>query len=159
MMMNTVPPVSQALTKLGIPHEVFRHANPVRSLEQAAADRGQRPTQVVRSILFRVSEGEYLLVLVAGPQQIDWKSLRRQVGTNRLTMADKDEVLAVTGYPIGAVGPFGLAHPIPILVDETVWQEEELSLGSGFHNVAVILKRQDLLKALGEYDTCACTNS
>jgi Cys-tRNA(Pro) deacylase len=158
-MMSTPPPVSQALTALGIPHEVFYHTNPVRSLEQAATERGQRPAQVVRSILFRVSEGEYLLVLVAGPQQVDWKTLRRQVGTNRLTMADKDEVLAVTGYPIGAVGPFGLAQAIPILVDETVWQEEWLSLGSGVHNVAIILKRQDLLSALGTYDTCACTQS
>ncbi|MBP6211268.1 MAG: hypothetical protein KA473_17700, partial [Anaerolineales bacterium] len=68
------PPVGIALEKLGVPHQVFRHVNPVHSLEQAASDRGQRESQVVRSILFRISEDEFIMALVAGPAQISWKT-------------------------------------------------------------------------------------
>ena len=66
--MENQPPVSIALDKLGIAHTVFHHAGQVNSLEQAAQERNQRLEQVVRSILFRLSGNEYLMVLVAGTQ-------------------------------------------------------------------------------------------
>ena len=60
------PPASIALEKLNIPHKIFRHETPVLSFEQAAADRNQRPEQIVRSILFQIRPEEFLMVLVAG---------------------------------------------------------------------------------------------
>ena len=146
-MMET-PPISIALEKLGVPHQVFRHVNPVHSLEQAASDRGQRESQVVRSILFRISEDEFIMALVAGPAQISWKTLRKHLGRSRVSMATEDEVLTVTGYRIGTVGPFGLPNPLKVLIDASVMREEEVSIGSGMRNTAVILKSADLHRAL-----------
>jgi Cys-tRNA(Pro) deacylase len=142
------PPVSIALEKLGVPHTIFRHENPVHSFEQAASDRGQRESQVVRSILFRIAEDEFIMVLVAGPAQISWKSLRKHLGRSRVSMATEDEVLAVTGYRIGTVGPFGLPNPLTVKIDASVMREEEVSIGSGMRNTAVILKSADLRHAL-----------
>ncbi len=142
------PPASIALEALGIPHQVFRHAGPVKSLEQAAQERGQQPEQVVRSILFRLGEDQYLMALVAGPAQISWKKLRKHVGQSRLTMASEDEVLSVTGYRIGAVSPFGTARPLRILVDPGLLREQEVSLGSGVRGVAIVMKSGDLIRAL-----------
>ena len=146
------PPVSLELEKLDIPHRVFVHPGKVSSLEQAARERGQRPEQIVRSILFRIGEGEYLLALVAGPAQISWKALRAYLGQSRLTMADKDEVLQVTGYPIGAVSPFGTARKLRILVDPGMFTEDEISIGSGVRGTTVILKSADLKHALGDVE-------
>jgi Cys-tRNA(Pro) deacylase len=106
----------------------------------------------VRSILFRLAKGEYLMVLMAGPGQINWKKLRHYLGTNRLTMADKDEVLRVTGYPRGAVAPVGLATPLKILVDRSVLEEETISMGSGVRGTGIILQSADLLKAIDNYE-------
>ncbi len=142
------PPISIALEKLGVLHQVFRHVDPVHSLEQAASDRGQRPSQVVRSILFRISEDEFIMALVAGPAQISWKTLRKHLGRSRVSMATEDEVLAVTGYRIGTVGPFGMPNPLKVLIDTGVLREEEVSIGSGMRNTAVILKSGDLHRAL-----------
>ncbi len=142
------PPVSIALERLGVPHRVFRHETPVTSLEKAASDRGQRPEQVVRTILFRVTEGEYALVLAAGPGQISWKNLRKLLGRSRITMASEDEVLEVTGYRIGTVGPFGLAKQVRVMIEAGVLKEEEVSIGSGMRDMAVILKTADLRQAL-----------
>ena len=150
--MTDAPPVSQALTALGIPHRIFRHIGPVSSLEQAAAERGQRPEQVVRSILFRIGPEEFAMVLMAGPAQIDWRALRQHLGQSRLTMASEAEVLRVTGYERGAVAPFGLPQPLQILVDESVVAQDEISLGSGVRGTAVILQVRDLLSALGEVE-------
>jgi Cys-tRNA(Pro)/Cys-tRNA(Cys) deacylase len=121
-------------------------------MEQAARERGQNPEQIVRSILFRIGEGEYLLALVAGPAQISWKALRTYLGQSRLTMADKDEVLDITGYPIGAVSPFGTRSKLRILVDAGVVVEEEISIGSGIRGTTIILKSADLKRALGDVE-------
>ena len=145
---KTDPPVALALTEMGVPHRVFRHPGPVHSLEQAAQERGQRLEQVVRSILFRLSKGSYGMVLIAGPDQISWKALRAYLGQSRLTLAKREEVLQVTGYELGAVSPFGLPAPLRILVDESVLAQEVISIGSGVRGVTVIMRTNDLMRAL-----------
>jgi Cys-tRNA(Pro)/Cys-tRNA(Cys) deacylase len=150
--MNESTPVTQALDASGIPYRFFRHSGAVHSVEQAAQERGQLPDQVVRSILFRTSHEHYLMVLAAGPHQISWPALRSYLSQSRLTLARPDEVLAVTGYPIGAVSPFGLPTPMRILMDGHVLDHAEISIGSGVRNTTVILQAQDLIKALGEVE-------
>lgn len=151
-------PVGRELYDRSIPFREFRHPGVVTSLEQAAEERGQRPGQIVRSILFRVTQDEYLMVLVAGPRQVDWKALRHYVGQSRLTMASADEVREVTGYEIGAVSPFALARPVRVMLDESVTQEEEISIGSGVRSTTVILKSADLLRALGDVERVSLTH-
>jgi Cys-tRNA(Pro)/Cys-tRNA(Cys) deacylase len=152
-----IPPASLALEKLGIPHKSFRHENPVTSFEQAASERGQRASQIVRSILFRISEDEFVMVLIAGSAQVSWKILRKYLGSSRMTMATEDEVFAATGFRVGAVSPFSLPNPLRILIDESVLREDEISIGSGVRNTAIILKSADLRRALGNADVVSLT--
>ena len=137
---------------MGIPYRFFRHPGKVSSLEQAARERGQSPDQIIRSIVFRLAQGEFVMVLVAGPAQISWPALRTYLGKSRLTMAREEEILASTGYPLGAVSPFGLPHPMRILVDRSAVQEGELSIGSGVRYTTVIMDGADLMSALGEVE-------
>jgi len=141
-----------ALDQLGIPHRLFHHEKPVTSFEQAASDRNQRPEQMVRSILFQIRPGEFAMVLMAGRDQIDWKKLRQIVKRSRVRMATEEEVLEVTGYRIGTVGPFGLKNQIRVMVDASVLREEEISIGSGIRNTAIIMKSEDVRRALGEVE-------
>jgi len=155
--MNEKPPAGIVLESLEIPHHVFRHATPVTSFEQAAADRNQRPEQIVRSILFQIRPEEFMMVLVAGRAQVDWKKLRQLVGRSRVRMATEDEVLEVTGYRVGTVSPFGLKHQVKVLIDASVFREEEISIGSGVRNMAIIMKSVDLRYALGEAEIVSLT--
>jgi Cys-tRNA(Pro) deacylase len=145
-------PVARALSLMNIPYRLFCHAGPIESLEQAARERGQQPEQVVRSILFRLEKDKYIMVLAAGPAQISWPALRRYLGQSRLTMAKPVDVLAVTGYAIGTVSPFGLPAPLRIMMDESVLAQDELSMGSGEKGVGIIMRREDLMRALGEVE-------
>ncbi len=146
--MEDSTPVTRALLALNIPHRFFRHPGPVHSVQQAARERGQKEEQVVRSIVFRLAQNNFALVLIGGSLQISWVALRRYIGQSRLTMASEAEILSVTGYPVGAVSPFGLPAPLRILVDESVLSQEEVSIGSGERYATVILRTDDLLKAL-----------
>jgi Cys-tRNA(Pro) deacylase len=143
-------PVSRALAALDIPHHEFTHPGPVYSLEQAAQERGQQPGQVVRSIVFRVGEGDYVMVLVGGSAQVDWRALRRHLGQSRLTTATEAELLESTGYAVGAVAPFGLPRPMRLLLDESVFAFDEISLGSGVRGTTILILSADLRRALPE---------
>src|SRR3972149_200552 len=155
--MNDNPPASIALDQLGIPHRIFRHNTPVTSFEQAVSDRNQRPEQIVRSILFQVRSEEFVMVLTAGREQVDWRKLRKLVGRSRIRMATEDEVLEVTGYGVGTVSPFGMRKPVKVLMDASVLREEEISVGSGGRNTAIILKVADLQRALGGVEIVGVT--
>ena len=146
-------PVTRALDAKGIPYRLFIHPGQLQSLEQAAQERGQRPEQVVRSILFRQANDQFVMVLAPGPQQISWPALRQHLRVTRISMASPEEVLERTGYLHGAVSPFGLPTSIRILVDQGVFTEEEISIGSGVRNTTIIIKTTDLRQALSDYET------
>jgi Cys-tRNA(Pro) deacylase len=150
-----MPPDSPAIRELqrkGITFRIFEHAGTVISLEQAAHEREQSPQQVVRSILFRLSAGEYLLVLMPGPRQISWPTLRRALDQNRLSLASDEELLAVTGYVRGTVNPFGCPKPLRVLGDRSLLSLPEISLGSGVRGVAILITPTELVRALPELE-------
>ncbi len=155
--MDIHTPVTDELDRGDIPYRLFRHPGPVHSLEQAARERGQAPEQIVRSLVFRLAEGEFVMVLVAGPAQVSWPKLRQYLGLSRLTTASEEEVLKATGYVTGAVSPFGLPAPLRLLVDQSVLRPAEISIGSGERGLTVILSAGDLLKALPPHEVGSYT--
>jgi len=144
----TSTPATQALDALGIPHTLHVHETPLRSLQQAAEERGLLPSEIVRSLLFRLEDGSFVMVLMAGRGKVSWPKLRRHLGVSRLTTASQEEVLEVTGYEPGAVSPFGLHSPLRILADRGVLAHKVLSIGAGIKYAGIILRRDDLLRAL-----------
>lgn len=149
---DNLPPAARYLGDKGIPYRLYRHAGPVRSLEQAARERHLRPDQIVRSIVFRVGKASFVMVLMAGRRQVAWPVLRRYLGQTRLTMATEDEVRQVTGSERGGVSPLGLPGPMRILADASVFVPEEISIGSGVPGTTVIMASADLKTALGDIE-------
>lgn len=143
-------PVGRALAASQVPFRLFHHNGPIESLEHAAQARGQQPEQVVRSILFRLGENEFVMVLTSGSDQISWPHLRKFLGVSRLSLASRAELLEQTGYEPGAAAPFGTPNPLRVLLDERVLAQDEVSIGSGVRGTAVILAVPDLVSALGD---------
>lgn len=140
--------VTLALDALDIPYRIHVHKTPLRSLEQAAQERGLVPEQIVRSLVFRLENERYIMVLMPGPSKVDWPKLRRHLGLSRMTTATEDEVLEFTGYETGAVSPIGLSNPIRILADRSILEQDTISIGAGIRNMGIILKRDALMGAI-----------
>ena len=90
----------------GVPHRVVRHG-PVSSLEEAAAARGLPVSAVVKSLVLRRGEDDYLFVLVPGGRKLSWPKLRALLGVSRLSLPDAAAALARPGYRRGTITPFG----------------------------------------------------
>ena len=80
---------AQALVDSGIEHTITRHGM-VRSLEEAAADRGVEPRDIIKTLVVRRGEGDHLFVLVPGDRQISWPKLRALLSVNRISLPDKE---------------------------------------------------------------------
>jgi Cys-tRNA(Pro)/Cys-tRNA(Cys) deacylase len=128
-----------------IEHEVVRHG-PVDSLEEAARVRGLTPDQVLKTLVVRRSEDDYLFILVPGDRSISWPKLRRHLDVNRMSMPDAAEAEAVTGYERGTITPFGSLHDWPVIADSTL--SDTVSIGGGAHGVSITVGRDDLIRVL-----------
>ncbi|WP_296667908.1 aminoacyl-tRNA deacylase [Demequina sp.] len=148
-------PAIGALEASGLDFEITSHG-PVRSLEEAARARGLEPRQILKTLVVRRAEGDYLLVLVPGDREISWPKLRALLGVNRVSMPDKDVARDVTGYERGTITPFGAApdpatgKPWPVIADELIVSREgPVSIGGGAHGVAATVDPAQLVAVLG----------
>jgi Cys-tRNA(Pro)/Cys-tRNA(Cys) deacylase len=136
-----------AIEASGIAHRVVRHGQ-VGSLDEAAAVRGLEPSQLLKTIVVRRTDDDFLFVLVPGDREISWPKLRALLGVSRLSMPDADTAREVTGYERGTITPFGSLRPWPVVADVRV-ATGEVSLGAGARGVAIVADGADLVAALG----------
>jgi len=136
-----------AMDAAGLTYRVVRHGR-VSSLAEAARVRGVEPAAIVKSIVVRRGDDDYLFVLVPGDRTISWPKLRTLLGVSRLSMPDADTALAATGYVRGTITPFGSTTRWPVIADERLLGHE-VSLGAGAHGVAAVLAADDVITVLG----------
>ena len=130
-----------------MPYRLTRHER-VGSLAEAAALRGVSPADIIKTIVVRRGEGDYLFVLVPGDREIAWPKLRAHLGVNRLSMPDAATALAVTGYERGTITPFGATIAWPVVADATI-AGRSISLGAGAHGASVKVDADAAVAALG----------
>jgi Cys-tRNA(Pro)/Cys-tRNA(Cys) deacylase len=135
-----------AADDLGLRYQVTRHG-PVRSLEEAAAARGLAPSQVIKTLVVRLTEDDYRFVLVPGGREISWPKLRAVLGVSRMSMPAADVALSVTGYERGTITPLGSTRAWPVVADASL--SGEVSIGGGAHGVALTVDAGELAAALG----------
>lgn len=135
-----------AIEATGIAHTVTRHGR-VGSLAEAAAARGVEPGDIIKTLVVRRAEDDYLFVLVPGDREISWPKLRALLGVNRLSMPDAAVAKDVTGYERGTITPFGSTRAWPVVADATV-AGRRISLGAGAHGVAFTAEGDDVIRVL-----------
>jgi Cys-tRNA(Pro) deacylase len=147
---NDIPdtPALRALDAAGVPHSVVRTQR-ARSAAESAQLQGIALGALLRSIVVRRGEDDYVFVLVPGGRRFDWPKLRAHLGVSRLSLPDADEAKAVTGYERGAITPFGATRAWPVIVDEEATEHEVVAIGGGAHGVNVHLAPYDLVRATG----------
>jgi Cys-tRNA(Pro) deacylase len=140
------PAAVVAVTAAGIDHRVIRHG-PVRNLAEAAEARGVEPRDVVKTLVVRRGDDDYLFVLVPGDRTISWPKLRALLGVSRLSMPDAATAKDVTGYERGTITPFGSTRAWPVIADERI-RDRQVTLGAGTHGVAIAMAANDVVLAL-----------
>ena len=136
-----------AVERLGIEHRVVQTV-PASSAEESAELQGIELRALLRTIVVRRGEDDFLFVLVPGGRRFDWPKLRAHLGVSRLSMPDAEEARAVTGYERGAITPFGASRAWPVLMDASAVDLPLVAIGGGVRGVNLHMAPGDLVKHL-----------
>ena len=101
----------------------------------AAEAHGVEPGRIAKTLSLRVGERN-LLVVARGDARLDNRKLRSVFG-GKARMLDAEQVLALTGHPVGGVCPFGLATPLPVYCDISLRSFEDVIPAAGGLHTAV----------------------
>lgn len=143
-----VTAATRAADDLGLAYEV-RIIERARSAQEAAERIGVAPERLLKTMVVRRADDDYLLVLVPGPAQIDWPKLRSHLGVSRLSLPDADTAREATGYERGTITPLGASRAWPIIADDSIVGGGTVSIGAGAHGVALLVDADELLSAIG----------
>ena len=113
----------------------------------AADAHGVEPGRIAKTLAFRLGDGRTILLVARGDARIDNRLFKAQFGRGRMLGAD--DVLALTGHPVGGVCPFGLAQPLPIYLDRSLCDFDEILPAAGAIHSAVRLSPQQLAEITG----------
>jgi prolyl-tRNA editing enzyme YbaK/EbsC (Cys-tRNA(Pro) deacylase) len=145
------PDLNFFMNSHGIAGEILRPGVPTPTVESAARALGVPVEQIVKSILCVVKDGgdpKYVLAIACGTAYVDRHLIAAHfgVGHKRVRLAFPEEVLAVSGYAVGAMPPFGHRQPLPTLIDRRVLDLPVVYAGGGDENAMLRLDPREIAR-------------
>jgi Cys-tRNA(Pro) deacylase len=140
-------PASRAIAATGVEHRVIRTPR-AGSAGESAELQGIPLGALLRTIVVRRADDDYLFVLVPAGRRFDWPRLREHLGVRRLTLPDADEARTATGYERYTITPFGSTTAWPVIVDASAMAYPIVSVGGGGFGVNLHLAPADLVRVL-----------
>lgn len=101
----------------------------------AAQAHGVEPGQIAKTLSLRVGERVALLV-TGGDKRLDNRKFKDRFG-GKPRMLGAEEVVALTGHPVGGVCPFGLPAPLPVYCDVSLRAFDDVVPAAGATNAAL----------------------
>jgi prolyl-tRNA editing enzyme YbaK/EbsC (Cys-tRNA(Pro) deacylase) len=110
------------------------------TVEMAAAGHGVAPAQIAKTLSLKIKD-RTILVVASGTARLNNRKVKDVLG-GKPRMLGADEVVALTGHPVGGVCPFGLATPLPIYCDVSLREFDEVVPAAGSINSALRIAPQ-----------------
>ena len=117
------------------------------SLAEAAALLGLPASGIIKTLVVKRHDGDFLFALVPGDRQISWGKLRALVGVNKLKLPEASVALEATGYERGTIVPLGSTTAWPVYADTRV--TGRIALGAGEHGLSAMVDAGALIAGLG----------
>ena len=137
------------LEELGVEATTHNH-EPVFTVEEAKALRGELPGGHCKSLFLRNKKGRYWLVVCEENRQVDLRALGDLLGSGRLSFASADRLMSVLGVIPGSVTPFALINDrdrvVTVVLDEAMMGKTPLNYHPLVNTMTTAIARDDLVK-------------
>jgi len=101
----------------------------------AAEAHGVEPGRIAKTLAFRINGDQAMLLVARGDARIDNRKFKDAFGKGKMLPAE--DVVALTGHPVGGVCPFGLAEPLPVYLDQSLQAFDEVLPAAGAIHSAI----------------------
>ncbi|WP_026377964.1 MULTISPECIES: aminoacyl-tRNA deacylase [Aestuariimicrobium] len=98
---------------------------------ESARQLGLDEHAVIKTLVMQDEEAQPLVVLMHGDREVSTKQLARQIGCKSVTPCTPAIAQRHSGYQIGGTSPFGVRKPMPVFVESTVLDLDEIAINGG----------------------------
>ena len=127
--------------------EVLETDASTATVEMAARGHGVAPAQIAKTLSLRIKD-RTLLIVTSGDARMNNRKIKDVLG-GKPRMLTADEVVTLTGHPVGGVCPFGLATPLPVYCDVSLKAFDEVVPAAGSINSALRIAPDRLAALVG----------
>jgi len=128
--------------------EVLEFEGTVETVEKASRLSGHPPHMIIKTLLTRSDDNEYIVFIVRGDRKIDREKVERYL-QRKISLARPEEVKRVLGVDIGAVTPLSpKIKTLKTIIDPAILEHKYIVCGGGSLNRLYKLKTEDLVRFL-----------
>ena len=117
---SSVRRIMAEMKRRNIAGEIKILSESARTAAQAAAVLGIQVGQIAASIVFKLPDGNPLLVITSGSHRVNTEMVAEKLGVEKLHRADADFVKSASGISIGGISPFGWLATPTIIIDQSL---------------------------------------
>lgn len=100
---------------------------------------------VIKTLVFE-ADGSLIITLMHGDKEVSTKELARILKVKKIEPADERKAMNATGYQFGGTSPFGTKKRLPIYVEKSIFNLEEIYINGGKRGLIVKIIPDDLKK-------------
>jgi len=102
--------------------------------------------EIAKSVMV-IADGALAMVVVPGSKHVDLRALKSALGANEVSLAHEHQFAHV--FPdceVGAMPPFGNLYDVPVYVDESLSEDNEIAFNAGSHRELLRMAYSDYFK-------------
>lgn len=115
--------------------EIIQQPTSTATVAEAASAHGVEPAQIAKTLSLRLN-GEVILMVMGGDARIHNQKFKAHFNA-KAKLLSAEEVIQLTGHPVGGVCPFGLSSPLRVYADQTLRKFDVVILAAGDTNATV----------------------
>lgn len=105
------------------------------------------PAATFKTLVARGDKTGVVMACIPGDVELDLKKLAAATGNKKVELVAVKEIQSLTGYIRGGVSPLGSKKRYPLLLDQSAFDHERISVSAGQRGLQMILAPQDLQRA------------
>ena len=123
-------------------YDVLPHPEAFRAL--AIAQTLHTPGKEMAKVVIVKVQERFVMTVLPASWNVDLRRLRTVFATHRVRLATEDEITGL--FPdceLGAMPPFGNLYGLPVYVDQSLTEDEEIVFQAGTHSDAIRMRYWD----------------
>jgi len=134
--------VETLLRERHVPYELHHHPPAFTAQHLAAAE--HVPGKMVAKVVIAFADERMLMLVLPATAKVNLMKLAEVTGTENVRLAREDEFAAVfADCEVGAMPPFGNLYNLPVLVDRSLAEDEQIIFQAGAHTDTIKMSYAD----------------
>lgn len=140
-----------------VEYQLFEHSPVFTSVEAAVVRQDFSLHQGAKAMILKIEraklkmqndglDANFVMCVLPGDKKIDFKKLKKELEAHDVNLASPEEVERIVGVKVGAVSPFGNLSGLKVLLDESIYDNEEIIFNAGDHSKSVKMKLFEYLR-------------